>query len=180
MESSDRGTLESRYDSRVRELLEKDPEEAVQYMLRALPLIQEYIADDPSLDTPDAPAPKSSHLDTFGFKVTATSSRKDVFCRYMAEVEDDYTFYQENRPKKKAAARGQEASSTWICTSCGGRKVFNQTEAMITCSECGLSEQYIEMNQHNLSFDEQINMEVSSHCAYKRVNHFVGDSIPIV
>ena len=51
---------------------------------------------------------------------------------------------------------------------------------MITCSECGLSEQYIEMNQHNLSFDEQINMEVSSHCAYKRVNHFVGDSIPIV
>jgi hypothetical protein len=163
---NDRGTVESRYDGRVKELLEKDPEAAFDYILRAMPLIQEY-----TQDIDDATNEKRSHLDTFGFTVTATSSKNEVFCKYMAEVEDDYTFYYANQPKKKASARGQDASAQWIC-GCGGTKTFDRAQAQTICEDCGLVEAYMEMNQHNLSFDEQVNMEVSNNCMYKRVNHF--------
>jgi len=166
MDGDARGTLESRYDARVKELLSTDPAAAVEYMLRAAPLIEEYTADS----TKD-PAQKKSHLDSFGFTVTATSSKNDVFCRYMAEVEHDYTYVDDQRPKKKAWMRSHETSD-WVCSECNATKIFDKTEAMATCSGCGITTPYNEMNQHNLSFDEQVSMEVSSHCAYKRVNHF--------
>lgn len=164
---SDRGTVESRFDGRVKELLEQDQDKAVEYMLRAMPLIKEY-----TQETDDVSQEKRSHLDTFGFTVTATSSKNEVFCKYMAEVEDDYSYYYENQPKKKASARGQDVAAMWVCTQCQGDKVFNRSESMTICKTCGMTEVYNEMNQHNLSFDEQVNMEVSNNCCYKRQNHF--------
>lgn len=164
----DRGTVESRYDARVKELLEKNPEEAVEYMLRAVPLIKEYTLDEDSTQKE-----KTSHLDTFGFKVTATSSKNEVFCKYMAEVEDDYSFYDDKLPKKKAANRGHNQAD-WVCEGCGTTVFFDQPQAMMICPGCGLTKPFHEMNQHNLSFDEQVNMEISSHCCYKRTNHFVS------
>lgn len=162
----DRGTVESRYDAKVKELLDQNPEEAVEYILRAVPLIKEYTLEEDSTQKE-----KTSHLDTFGFHVTSTSSKNEVFCKYMAEVEDDYSFYDENLPKKKAANRGHNLAD-WVCEECGGRTMFDQAQAMMVCPDCGLTKQFHEMNQHNLSFDEQVNMEVSSHCCYKRSNHF--------
>lgn len=162
-----RGTLESRYDARVRELLESDPAAAVDYMLRAVPLIDEYTRDS---DTQTKTTHKS-HLDTFGFTVTATSSKSELFCRYMAEVEHDPSYLNESRPKKKAAMRGHDESD-WICTACNTNTIFDQAQSMMVCPNCGESRAYMEMNHHNLSFNEQVSMEVSSHCAYKRVNHF--------
>lgn len=162
-----RGTLESRYDARVRELLDSDPAAAVDYMLRAVPLIDEYTRDS---DTQTKTTHKS-HLDTFGFTVTATSSKSELFCRYMAEVEHDPTYLNESRPKKKAAMRGHDESD-WICTACNTNTIFDQAQSMMVCPNCGESRAYMEMNHHNLSFNEQVSMEVSSHCAYKRVNHF--------
>jgi len=158
--------VESRYDARVKELLDTDPEEAVAYMLRAVPLLKEYTAtDDADVDLPQA----SSHLDAFGFHVTSASSRNDIFCRYMAEVEENYTFLHDGQPKKRD--RFFDAAD-WTCAGCNVGKVFDKAEACLTCPACGETRGYIEMNQNNLSFDEQITMQSSSHCSYKRVNHF--------
>lgn len=162
----DRGTVESRYDSKVKELLQENPEDAIEYMLRAVPLIREYTLEEDSTQKE-----KRSHLDTFGFTVTSTSSKNEVFCKYMAEVEDDYSFYDEKLPKKKASDRGHNLAD-WVCGECTASMIFDQTQAMMVCPGCGLTKQFHEMNQHNLSFDEQVNMEISSHCAYKRGNHF--------
>ena len=168
-----RGTLESRYDARVRELLESDPQAAIDYMLRAVPLIDEY-ARDSDIQTKTA---HRSHLDTFGFTVTATSSKSELFCRYMAEVEHDPSYLNESQPKKKAAMRGHDESD-WICTACNTNTIFDQAQSMMVCPNCGESRAYMEMNHHNLSFNEQVSMEVSSHCAYKRVNHFRHVFVP--
>ena len=162
--SQSRGTVESRYDARVKELLATDSEAAVEYMLRAVPLLKEYTAED------DAPGAALSRLDAFGFHVTSASSKNDIFCRYMAEVEEDYSFYHEAQPKKRGS-RNHDAAD-WTCETCNVSKVFDKAEACVTCPSCGVTKTYIEMNRNNLSFDEQISMECSSHCAYKRVNHF--------
>lgn len=165
-----RGTLESRYDTKVKELLEKDAEAAVEYMLKAVPLIDEYTG--PHQEEEISNEGTKNHLDTFGFTVTSKASKNDVFCRYMAEVEGDYTYlHQKKHPKKKAALRHHDETD-WSCPECNTPTMLVLAEAALTCPGCGLTKPYIEMNHHNLSFDEQVSMEVSSHCAYKRVNHF--------
>lgn len=161
----DRGTVEAHYDAKVKKLLDDDPDAAIQYMLKSMPLLREYGEETAARDA------KKSHLDSFGFTVTSTSSKNDIFCRFMAEVENDYTYYYENQPKVKATSRGQNTAD-WICEACNVAKVYKQAEAAIVCPGCGVTASYIEMNRSNLSFDEQASMEVSSHCAYKRVNHF--------
>jgi hypothetical protein len=157
--------VESRYDTRVKALLDSNPEDAIEYMLRAMPLIKEYTS------VSDATPPDTrSQLDSFGFHVTSTSNKNDVFCRYMADVEGDHSYCQAIEPKKSASQRNYNAPD-WTCT-CGAAKFFDRAEAALICPGCGIMVPYMEMNQHNLSFDEQISMESSGHCAYRRVNHF--------
>jgi len=157
-------TVESVYNTRVSTLLDVDEDEAVQYMLKAIPLIKEY-----TQDTDVTNKGKESHLDSFGFSVTSTSSKNDVYCRYMAEVEGDQSLLFEQQPKIKKTST---AVTAWLCTTCKVPKVFVQAESSLVCQKCGVSENYIEMNMNNVSFDDQISMDVRNHCFYKRSNHF--------
>lgn len=159
-------TVDSVYNSRVSELLQTDSEEAIEYMLKAIPLIQEY-----TLDTDQTTKEKDSHLNTFGFTVTSTSSKNDVYNRYMGEVEGDFSYYSKAQPRSKKKNNGLERQ-TWVCDACKVPKVFIQAESRIVCQACGISESYIEMSTNNISFDDQINMDVRSNCFYKRSNHF--------
>lgn len=158
-------TLECQYTTRVQELLQNDPDQAIEYMLKAAPFIREYAED-----TDRVTSTKRSHLDGYGFSVTSTQSKNDIFCRYMAETEDDYSYMLKKRPKTKG--RHRENHSDWVCTDCDASKIFVQSEAHIVCPSCGVTQPFIEMNQNNLSFDEQVSSQVNNHCAYKRVNHF--------
>jgi|SRR5210317_178541 rubrerythrin len=161
-------TLECEYTTKVQSLLEGGNEEdAVDYMLKAVPFIQEYARD---VDE-DSSIAKASHLDEYGFHVTSTQSKKEIFSRYMAEMEEDYSYIFERQPKTKAANRGTNRTE-WECQECHVSKVFVQTEAQLVCPSCGIAESFIEINQNNLSFDEQVSSQVNNHCAYKRVNHF--------
>lgn len=162
----DRGTVESRYESRVKDLLDTDPEGAIEYMLRAIPLIKEYHSPE---TTPSTPA--KSHLDSFGFHVTSASSKNDIFRRYMHEVEGDTSYLTLGVGNSMRVARQNVDVADWTC-ECGGDKLFDRAESALICKKCGLSTQYIEMNQNNVSFNEQMNMESSGHCAYRRANHF--------
>lgn len=166
----DTTTLECEYTTTVQKLLDqKDDDEAFEYMLKAIPFIKEYTRDE---DEEHTVKKKASHLDEYGFHVTSTQSKKDVFCRYMAELESDYSYMFEQQPKTKATNRGTNRTE-WECQECGGvSKIFVQAEAQLVCPSCGISESYIEINQNNLSFDEQVTSQVNNHCAYKRVNHF--------
>lgn len=163
-----RGTLESRYDARVRELLATDPAAAVDYMLRAAPLIAEYCAGTDA--APPAAHRHTGGLDAFGITVTATQSRSEVFGRYMAEMEGDDSYVRAAAPK---GTRGRGvATADWLCAECGASVLFDQTQAARVCPGCGVVTQHMELNHHNLSFNEQVAMDVSSNCPYKRVNHF--------
>jgi rubrerythrin len=168
-----RGTLESRYDARIKEMVAAgDTEGAVAYMLKAVPLIDEYTRDVDTADTTKDRA-HASHLDNYGFTVTATSSKNELFRKYMAEVEGDHSYMYTKLnagAKKQAAMKHHEPD--WVCATCDSSTIFDQAQSMMVCPKCGESKAYMEMNSTNLSFNEQVSREVSSHCAYKRVNHF--------
>lgn len=160
-------TVDSVFNSRVSELLETDSEQAIEYMLKAVPLIKEYTED-----TDHTTKEQDSHLNSFGFTVTSTSSKNDVYCRYMGEVEGDFSYViKKSQPQRKKRGVHSEGQ-TWMCEECKVPKVFIRAESRIVCQECGLSEPYIEMSTNNMSFDDQINMDVRSNCFYKRSNHF--------
>jgi predicted RNA-binding Zn-ribbon protein involved in translation (DUF1610 family) len=149
-----------------------DTEGAVAYMLKAVPLIDEYTRDVDTADTTKDRA-HASHLDNYGFTVTATSSKNELFRKYMAEVEGDHSYMYTKLnagAKKQAAMKHHEPD--WVCATCDSSTIFDQAQSMMVCPKCGESKAYMEMNSTNLSFNEQVSREVSSHCAYKRVNHF--------
>jgi hypothetical protein len=158
----------------VTELLQTNEDEAVDYILKAIPFIKEYAEDthDPGPDTQE----KESHFSDYGFQVTGGSSKNDIFCRYMGEMEDDYTYYMmKNLSKDKKHNKHQHHSGfgiEWECETCHVSKLYDQTTASLVCPSCGVTSAYLELNRNNLSFDEQINRQNTGHCAYKRVNHF--------
>ena len=167
------GTLENVYDEKVTTLLEQDPKNAVEYMLDSFRFIQRYTEDDTDKAQTEQPSQtKANGFDAAGFKISGGSSKHLIYSQFMAEVENDYTALTELQPKVRATNRGQYSQEEWVCDECRVPKVHNSAESCIVCPSCGVTMPFVEMSQNNLTFDEQISLEVSSNCAYKRANHF--------
>jgi len=186
-------TLENVYNTKVHELLSggagvpieegasgklvlltrgTDPtEEAVEYMLKSIPYIRQYNEEQSAIDALESGTEATTKFDASGFKVSIASSKHQVYSQFMADVEDDYTSYTALQPKVRATSRGHDQGE-WICVQCDRSKLFNPLEACVICPTCGVTTPYAEMNQTNLTFDEQVNLQVSNNTAYKRANHF--------
>ena len=171
--TKDHKTLEHVYNTKVKRLMRGsrrgvDPgKDAVEYMLQSIPYIRQYNQQG----TNDGGTETSTKFDAAGFKVSQASTKHQVFSNFMAHVEGDFTSYVELQPKVRATSRGHNQQE-WICSVCDVPKVFNPVESCVVCPTCGKTVPYAEMNQSNLTFDEQISLEVSNNCAYKRANHF--------
>lgn len=187
------GTLENVYDQEVRKLLQEDHDAAIDYMLKSAPFIKQYTCEGTVTTTaPKAtedrpgnsdvqqggqqaqkqlPIHPPTNFDTAGFIISHASSKHLIYSQFMAHVEGDFGPMTRLQPKVRATNRGHNADE-WICDACNVPKVYNPSESCIICPECGVTIPYVEMNQKNLTFDEQVNLEVSNNCAYKRVNHF--------
>ena len=153
-------TVESQYDVKVRELLQNDPDAAIEYMLRAAPFLREYNTEGEMPDDDDTSA-------DYGFKVESTKKNHDIYCRYMAEVEGDYAHLIAKVPK-----RGSRQQAVYSCPDCKTPKRFIKTESSLACPECGTSTHVTEYDASNLSFDETIVRSVNRHGSYKRANYF--------
>lgn len=163
-----RGTVESRYESKVETLLQEDEDAAIEYMLKAIPFIKEYsdTTDTPSTDTPSTDTPLTKAL---GFKVVGSTSKKDIFNRYMAEVECDYSYIEHQ--KIPVLRKTRLTSDDWVCSACGVTRVLEQATGSLLCPSCGMTVPYMEVSHTNLSFEDQLGRNYNN-CAYKRVNHF--------
>ena len=154
------GTLPHRYNAAVTELLEAgDAEAATDLMLRAMPFIEEYYGADDA-----TPAPSTGKLDAI-VEAEVGSSRLSVLHRYMDEVEGSGHGWS---ARQTAADTGNE----FTCAACNVPKILDKPNASLVCPRCGVTSPFMAMDQSNMSFDDQMTCEFSSHCAYKRSNHF--------
>lgn len=162
-------TLESRYKERVRELARSraDPsrvsEDELQYMLDAVPFIQQYTTN--TYTAPPVPRPTTG-IDSF-VTVQHQSNRQLVYQQYLAEVE-----------KSMEAAQGLPVHKTQLfddmmtCPTCRKPFVFNRQESELLCLACGTVQTHMEMSEHNVTYEQESQFTATSYFAYKRLNHF--------
>ena len=162
-------TLESRYAERVSELRggQAAPTEAeVAYMLDALPYIKEYtrggqrVANDP---------PVAQALGGF-VQITRTDNRHEGFQQYMADVERVHEAMVA-LPRHRTHVGQREVDV--VCPQCDVGMVLNGREAEALCMRCGMARPYMDISEHGLTFDQEIEQtSIVASFAYKRLNHF--------
>lgn len=145
--------MEARYSEKIK--MCKTDEELYEYLLDTISVLREYSVDDSAVE--------SKTKDVVGLKIKSKTGtrRKDIFKRYMAEVEkvDDEMYYKVKDPKQKPCK---------VCNSVFKFIVDSSTSDLV-CQECGYSEYF---QTEEVGFKEEQDMEKNIIYSYKRENHF--------
>ena len=170
------GTLESRYADRLQEFRAQRADDGapadaeIEYMLDAMPFIREYSSTTP---VEDRARPALGPLGSF-VAVTHTSNRNNVLQRYLIHVEKrvDATTMAAVTSHGDAGAARNPREAEYFCEKCDVGMTFHARESTLVCPQCGKCRSFTEMNERNLTYDEEVNRDVVTYFAYKRLNHF--------
>jgi len=155
------GNFLSRYENKILEFerrIEKDPKnrarhekEMCDYMIDCIPFIKEYHA-------PEDIAPKIDVNNAFNAKVTKKLQRKEIFEKYLGDVEGQVI----------DKARDFQKHS---CSACKSSNIFmNYRASEMVCSNCGIVS-YV-LSEELTYKEEQETSEKTINYSYKRENHF--------
>lgn len=96
--------------------------------------------------------------------VSKSSKKGKQFHKYMEIVEGEpTTYYSDDECFIK---------DEYVCKCCGGDMIIDRVESTLICEECGLSEQFMAGDVTNLTYEQEINVNVVSFFMYERINHF--------
>jgi hypothetical protein len=111
-----------------------------------------------ALDEADTMVPEPVATPKKGKKQDGTLSRDVLLEKYLLRINPEYV--------KKI---NEVDDQTGECMDCGADMMFSQTEAMLYCPDCGMSE-FILIDSDRPSYKDP--PRESSYYAYKRINHF--------
>lgn len=142
--------MEARYESKIKEC--KTQEELAEYLLTCVPIIREYVSS-----TEDGPVQSQKALG-FEISVKRGARRKDIFKKYLTEVEGECEI-------KTVRDYGSP------CKGCGKSytKVLDEVISEEICRECGSMEYFL---GEELGFKDEQEMDKNIVYSYKRENHF--------
>lgn len=66
----------------------------------------------------------------------------------------------------------KKTTNTDVCIFCKRKLLINLTDSTLICDRCGFFTDLFDYSSSNLSYEQTQNMDNSSSCSYKRVNHF--------
>ena len=134
----------------------EDREEETTYMKGMVTLMQKYDGggDD---DDVDEPAPAPGGLGNFGFKRSIVSRKGGFF-------EDYVVMTTGGRPQTNNNEPGGD------CNECGAPTVYLKGEALVVCTECGLTRGSCDVSLDAVPFVDR--PAKISETGYKRINHF--------
>ena len=144
-------------ETRIVRIRNRDDE--TEYVLATAPFIREHAAK--AEVEPNAPSTLGGFV-----TVTAKSQKSHVLRRYLAHVEKDAQHLD-------GYIVGHRSTVDQACVGCDANLVFVARESMMVCRECGLTADYMEMTDANMSYDQEVNQDVVNYFAYKRLNHFI-------
>lgn len=163
-------TLESRFKQRLSELetaravSSQVSDAEVEYILNTVPFIREY-----TQHTGNRPAPQQSAKGIGNFITVKNKSNKSlVFQQYLVEVEKN-TEAAQNLPAEVLRV----TEDVMTCAACNVSCLFIPRESELVCPECGVTKSYMEMSEHNITYDQEVQQNsIVNYFAYKRLNHF--------
>ena len=151
-------------DARAREKTISTGDDEVEYLLNVMPFVKEYMST--TTTSSEQPHRKKSMQGMDGFvEIKHTSNKNLVLQRYLVEVEKNI----------ESAIVTMEPNATVYqeCPECHEGMVFNSHESFMVCPKCGIATNHMEMSEHNLTYDQEISLNVVNYFAYKRLNHFI-------
>lgn len=172
------GTLESRYSDRLREFAERASRgedvaaEEMEYVLNAVPFIKEYS----STRLVEEGGPQGAafpSLDGF-ISVKAKSNKNNVLQRYLMHVEKqvDPTTMAAVKAHENQQSRKNPTEAEYFCDVCDSGMEHHSRESMLVCPVCGACRAFMGMNASNLTYEQEVRLDVTTYFAYKRLNHF--------
>jgi DNA-directed RNA polymerase subunit F len=146
--------MEARYTEKIK--MCKTEDELYEYLLDTVSVLREYLDEDPG-----EPSVQTKNVVGLKIKSKTGTRRKDIFKKYMAEVEQvhDDLYYKHNTPEMRPC-KNCKASCSFILDEC---------VADMICKECGYTEYY---QTEEVGFKEEQDMEKNIVYSYKRENHF--------
>jgi len=145
--------MEARYAEKVKSC--KNEEELYAYLLDTVPILREYS----QIDT-ETPAVQTKTV--LGLKMTSKKGvrRKDIFKRYMTEVEDEHDSDIKNSDPELLPCKNCKSEYSFMLDEITSDRI---------CKECGFTEYYL---GEEVGFKEEQEMEKNIVYSYKRENHF--------
>lgn len=71
-----------------------------------------------------------------------------------------------------SSATARRITNTDTCPACKRKLLINAIDSVLVCDRCGFFTPLFDYSSHNLSYEQTQNMDNSSSCSYKRINHF--------
>ena len=156
-------TIEAQHQHRLDSFDTKKDE--IDYLLDIANVLQSYGEQDVDVvetTTQDEDDESTEHhlgrLNTF-VKVVGTQNKGSLYKQYM-EIVDNTPCEEPNQ------------INSYICTKCDTHKLALQNDSYMICPTCGESDIYFDSGTQGMSYDQEINSEVNTSFAYKRINHF--------
>ncbi len=151
-----RGTLELKHQNMLADL---DSSEQIEYLLNVADLLEQYGAESLNNNSTVAHAGDSGRTVDEFVNVVTTSSNGALYTRYLSAVHGEVP-----EPVKLI--------DSYICATCKVGKLSVGTDAHMICPNCGATDIYFDSGAQGMSYDQEVNSEVNTSFAYKRINHF--------
>ena len=147
-----RSTIEARHQEKVEQC--KDHGEIVDYFLDVAHVLESY--DDETIDQ----TTNTNEERLQGYVTVVGMQNKGA-------LYDEYVNIVEKKPNNVA-----EKIDSYVCNRCNVSKLSIQNDSYMICPQCGESSIYFDSGTQGMSYEQEINSEVNTSFAYKRINHF--------
>jgi predicted RNA-binding Zn-ribbon protein involved in translation (DUF1610 family) len=132
----------------------------IEHLLDALPYLKSAEEDTGNHGPVDPQSPQS--IQQF-LEITGSSSTKDIYLKYLAEVEHE----------EEASWHVIQEKDDMVCFRCGGPLRINTTESVVICPQCGTATTWMEGSTRNLNYHEQMEYGSKRQYTYKRLSHLI-------
>jgi predicted RNA-binding Zn-ribbon protein involved in translation (DUF1610 family) len=146
-----RTTIEEKHQKQLEKLSEQ---EKINYLLDVSHILEIYGEDDNTTMTKES----DTYFDSF-VEVVSRNNNGSLYEAYVNIVDG-------------AHPSSVEKIDSYVCVKCDASKCALGSDSHMVCPSCGESEIYFDSGTQGMSYEQEINSEVNTSFAYKRINHF--------
>lgn len=151
-----RSTIEARHQLRIDQA--QTDEEQLEYLLDVADILEKYGDANESQTYEGEQCENKSKVSSF-VKVVGTQNKGSLYRDYIEIIDND-------------PADSVQKVDSYMCNTCNVPKFALHTDSHMICPNCGATDVYFDSGTQGMSYDQEVNSEVNSSFAYKRINHF--------
>jgi predicted RNA-binding Zn-ribbon protein involved in translation (DUF1610 family) len=149
-----RTTIEAKHLEKLQ--ISKSTQEEIEYLLDVAKILESYGEENSNIDI-------ENRTENYFNKFVEVVSRNSDGLLY-----DKYVNIIDNKPIESNLVQ----INSYICKKCNVDKHVLDTDAHLVCPNCGESDIYFDSGTQGMSYEQEINSEINTSFAYKRINHF--------